>query len=93
MSLAGPVIMFIFQMVTIWWGQLELSYTEAFNPQPGWHVPKLFLCFDFCASLFTVLFFFVACFSLYLHMRTLWLRHRLLRNLSQGDLARLEAKA
>lgn len=80
------------EFAEFWWHELVLDYVQAFNPPAGMHIPKLFLCFDFCASLFTVLFFFVASFSLYLHLRTLWLRHSLLRGLGAVELARLEAQ-
>lgn len=77
----------------VYWNNFRADYMASFDvPAPGYFVPRLFQVFDFSASLFTVIVFFVAGYSLLLHLRTLRLRHRLLRNIGAVELARLESQ-
>lgn len=85
--------MSLFEFVSLVWRELALDYTQAFNPPPGLRIPKLFICFDFCASLLTVVFSIVVVYSLLLHVQSLRLRRRLLCNIGAVDLARLESQA
>ncbi len=82
----------LLEFLHMYWFELQAAYAGAFLPVRGFFVPRLFQVFDLCASLFTVIVFIVGGYSLLLHLHTLWLRHRLLRNIGADELARLESQ-